>query len=77
MTPTSNNATSLPRFAPPQPPFYAASTTSTTNLMSKDDKFKLHSQGYCSSAMHMPSTGTHSHQASSFSVQSYQYNGPL
>ncbi|KAM3726454.1 Alpha-ketoglutarate-dependent dioxygenase alkB [Dirofilaria immitis] len=77
MTSTSNNVTALPRFAPAQPPFYAASTTNTNNLMSKDDKFKLHSQAYCSSAIHMPSTGSHSQQPSSFSVQSYQYNGPL
>ncbi|VDM20404.1 unnamed protein product [Wuchereria bancrofti] len=74
---TSNNATTLSRFAPPQPPFYSPGSTNTTNLISKDDKFKLHSQGYCSSAMHMPTTGAHSQQASSFSVQSYQYNGPL
>ncbi|KAL3982018.1 Homeobox domain family protein [Acanthocheilonema viteae] len=78
MTPTtSNNATALSRFPPTQPQFYTTSTTNTINLTSKDDKFKLHSQGYCSSAMQMPNTGTHSQQASSFSVQSYQYNGPL
>uniref|UniRef100_A0A0R3S4U0 Homeobox domain-containing protein n=1 Tax=Elaeophora elaphi TaxID=1147741 RepID=A0A0R3S4U0_9BILA len=79
MTPTtSNNAAALSRFPPAQPPFYSTGgTTNTTNLISKDDKFKLHSQGYCSSAMHMPTAGTHSQQASSFSVQSYQYNGPL
>ncbi|VDK82069.1 unnamed protein product [Litomosoides sigmodontis] len=79
MTPTTsnNNATALSRFTPAQPPFYAASTTNATSLMSKDDKFKLHSQGYCSPTIQMPGTGTHSQQTSSFSVQSYQYNGPL
>uniref|UniRef100_A0A915PWY4 Homeobox domain-containing protein n=1 Tax=Setaria digitata TaxID=48799 RepID=A0A915PWY4_9BILA len=78
MTPTtSNNASALSRFAPSQSSFYAASTTNPTNIMPKDDKFKLDSQGYCSSAVHMPSASSHSQQVNSFSLQSYQYNGPL
>ncbi|VDN02997.1 unnamed protein product [Thelazia callipaeda] len=74
---TTSNAGALSRFAPAQPSFYATGTSSTANLMPKDDKFKLESQGYCSSNSDVLSTGMPSQQSGSFSFQSYQYNGPL
>lgn len=78
MTPTtSNNATALSRFASAQSSFYAANSTNATNMIPKDDKFKLENQGYGSTVTHVPYIGTHPQQTTSFTLQSYQYNGSL
>lgn len=79
MTPTtSNNAAALSRFASAQTSFYATSTTNVANLMPKEEKFKLDAQGYSSTAAtHPANIGAHPQQTTGFSLQSYQYNGPL
>ncbi|VDN28446.1 unnamed protein product [Gongylonema pulchrum] len=78
VAPATSSTPALSRFATAQSSFYATSTTNATNLISKDDKFKPDPQGYCSTATAHPlNSGGHPQQAAGFSLQTYQYNGPL
>lgn len=67
--PSSNM--SIPRFSTSSSSFY---TTTPNPMMSKEDKFKVDTQGY-SLSPHINNLGPSGQ--SGFSIQSYHYSGPL